>query len=482
MSRARQATETRSTKETEVAVDRRDRRDRPGVGVDRAPVLRPHARAAGPPRRLRPHRRGKGRPRGRRPPHRGGRGHRPRRGAWPRRSGDKVGVRRFANALIPLDEALVEVALDLSGRPFLAYDVPFAPDTAGLGSPAVRPPARRGVLAGGRDRGRDHPARATPRGPQHPPHRGGRLQGGRPGRCATRCGWRETESPRPRDRCERGSPGTIAVLDYGIGNLASAHRALVHLGARARLVARPGRRRRRARGRASGGRGLRPLRRGARGERPRGGGPPGDRARACRSSGSASGSSSSTRGRRRLPGSAGLGALAGTVRGCRPGPSAPRSSGTRCAGCGTGPASILAGLPEAPWMYFVHSFVPPIGPETVAVCDYGGDMAAAIEAGPLWGTQFHPEKSGTLGLSVLANFVELADCPGRDGGRVMELYSRDRPARRTGGPAASRATSTRSAPSATRSSWPTASWPPGRPAFTSSTSTPPGPASPSTAP
>ena len=37
--------------------------------------------------------------------------------------GDKVGVRRFANALVPLDEALVQVALDLSGRPYLVYDV-----------------------------------------------------------------------------------------------------------------------------------------------------------------------------------------------------------------------------------------------------------------------------------------------------------------------------------------------------------------------
>ncbi len=37
--------------------------------------------------------------------------------------GDKAGVRRFANAIVPLDEALVQVALDLSGRPFLVYDV-----------------------------------------------------------------------------------------------------------------------------------------------------------------------------------------------------------------------------------------------------------------------------------------------------------------------------------------------------------------------
>jgi len=53
--------------------------------------------------------------------------------------GNKAGVRRFASTLIPLDEALVEVALDLSGRPYLAYDVPFAPDTAGLGSPPFDP-------------------------------------------------------------------------------------------------------------------------------------------------------------------------------------------------------------------------------------------------------------------------------------------------------------------------------------------------------
>jgi len=53
--------------------------------------------------------------------------------------GDKVGIRRFASALLPLDEALVEVALDLSGRPYLAYKVEFAPDTPGLGTPPFDP-------------------------------------------------------------------------------------------------------------------------------------------------------------------------------------------------------------------------------------------------------------------------------------------------------------------------------------------------------
>ncbi len=52
--------------------------------------------------------------------------------------GDKVGVRRFASGSFPLDEALVEVALDLSGRSFLAYDVPFG-EVLALGEPPFNP-------------------------------------------------------------------------------------------------------------------------------------------------------------------------------------------------------------------------------------------------------------------------------------------------------------------------------------------------------
>ena len=53
--------------------------------------------------------------------------------------GDKAGVTRFASISLPLDEALVDVALDLSGRPFLAYGIEFAPDTPGLGTPPFDP-------------------------------------------------------------------------------------------------------------------------------------------------------------------------------------------------------------------------------------------------------------------------------------------------------------------------------------------------------
>ncbi len=53
--------------------------------------------------------------------------------------GDKAGIRRFGSISLPLDEALVEVALDLSGRPFLTYDVTFAPDVIALGTPPFDP-------------------------------------------------------------------------------------------------------------------------------------------------------------------------------------------------------------------------------------------------------------------------------------------------------------------------------------------------------
>lgn len=53
--------------------------------------------------------------------------------------GDKSGIRRFASVSLPLDEALVDVALDLSGRPFLHYTIEFSPETASLGTPGFDP-------------------------------------------------------------------------------------------------------------------------------------------------------------------------------------------------------------------------------------------------------------------------------------------------------------------------------------------------------
>jgi imidazoleglycerol-phosphate dehydratase len=53
--------------------------------------------------------------------------------------GDKAGIRRFASVSLPLDEALVDVALDVSGRPYLRYDVEFTAETLPLGTPPFDP-------------------------------------------------------------------------------------------------------------------------------------------------------------------------------------------------------------------------------------------------------------------------------------------------------------------------------------------------------
>jgi glutamine amidotransferase len=66
---------------------------------------------------------------------------------------------------------------------------------------------------------------------------------------------------------------------------------------------------------------------------------------------------------------------------------------------------LLAGFERDAWAYFVHSYAPPVGEETVATCDYGGPVAAAAEQERVWATQFHPEKSSAVGLGILANFV-----------------------------------------------------------------------------
>ena len=64
--------------------------------------------------------------------------------------GEKRGVRRFANSLVPLDEALVQVALDLSGRPFLVYDVEPVAEWIGTFDPQLAEEFWKGFVAGAR--------------------------------------------------------------------------------------------------------------------------------------------------------------------------------------------------------------------------------------------------------------------------------------------------------------------------------------------
>ena len=71
---------------------------------------------------------------------------------------------------------------------------------------------------------------------------------------------------------------------------------------------------------------------------------------------------------------------------------------------------ILKGLPEHPYVYFVHSYAAVCDEANVsAYCDYGGKITALVHDGAyVYGAQFHPEKSGEVGLQMLRNFAELA--------------------------------------------------------------------------
>ncbi|HYA68897.1 MAG TPA: imidazole glycerol phosphate synthase subunit HisH, partial [Acidimicrobiales bacterium] len=109
------------------------------------------------------------------------------------------------------------------------------------------------------------------------------------------------------------------------------------------------------------------------------------------------------------------GLLSGTVRGLGPGVKHPQMQWNRLVRRQGRPSRLLHSLPTSPWVYFVHSYAPEFTDDVVATCDYGGEVVAAAERGTVWGTQFHPEKSGVRGLAILSNFVAACSAarPGR---------------------------------------------------------------------
>lgn len=70
-------------------------------------------------------------------------------------------------------------------------------------------------------------------------------------------------------------------------------------------------------------------------------------------------------------------------------------------------ARLLQNLGERPYLYFAHSFYAPVTDSTAAICEYGVPYTAVLEHGNVHGVQFHPEKSGPLGLQIVKNFVDL---------------------------------------------------------------------------
>jgi len=199
----------------------------------------------------------------------------------------------------------------------------------------------------------------------------------------------------------------IAVVDYGIGNLRSAEKALQHLGADARLtsspsdisgadaVVLPGVGNFGACMHALRGSGLEAVTLdAAHDHRP--------------FLGICVGMQMLFDGSDESPGVRGLGVVPGRIT------LLPRTERLPQMGWNTltvRPGSkLMAGLPDPAWCYFVHSYAPEPADDGVvaAWCEYGREFAAAVERGPLWATQFHPEKSGAVGLALLANFVEAA--------------------------------------------------------------------------
>ncbi|MGH9187635.1 MAG: imidazole glycerol phosphate synthase subunit HisH [Acidimicrobiales bacterium] len=194
----------------------------------------------------------------------------------------------------------------------------------------------------------------------------------------------------------------IAVLDYGIGNLRSAQKALEHLGADARLTADP------------------VVVNDAAGVVLPGVGAFGRCMEALRATGLDDMACAAVASRRPFlgicvgmqllyeaseesDGIAGLGVMHGTVRRLPAGVKRPQMQWNTLDV--VRPSWLFDGLPEPAWMYFVHSFAPEAGDSVAATCDYGGPVVAAVEQDNVAATQFHPEKSGANGLRLLANFV-----------------------------------------------------------------------------
>jgi len=196
-----------------------------------------------------------------------------------------------------------------------------------------------------------------------------------------------------------------AVLDYGIGNLRSAEKALQRVGADAHLVDDPD-----AAADAAGI--VLP-----------GVGAFGPCARALEDTGFAEVATDAvTRGvpflgicigfQLLFEGSeedaeaTGLGILPGIVRRLPDGVKHPQMQWNTLE---IGRSDLLDGVPDPAWVYFVHSYAPERTDDTTSTCDYGGPVVATAERGRVWGTQFHPEKSGSVGLGILANFVAAVD-------------------------------------------------------------------------
>ena len=104
-----------------------------------------------------------------------------------------------------------------------------------------------------------------------------------------------------------------------------------------------------------------------------------------------------------------LGLLPGSVR------RMPKSAGVRIPHMGwnrlqkrNASSSLLDGIADGAHAYFVHGYAADVGDHTIAACEHGSQFSAAVQRDHVCGAQFHPERSGPVGLRLLANFVGAA--------------------------------------------------------------------------
>lgn len=107
------------------------------------------------------------------------------------------------------------------------------------------------------------------------------------------------------------------------------------------------------------------------------------------------------------PDQAGLGIFPGVIRQLGDHVKRPQMQWNQISVCRSTP--LLEGL-DGSWLYFVHSYAADpdlLGDAVIATCDYGGDVVAAVQHENVMATQFHPEKSSNIGRELLTNFVGL---------------------------------------------------------------------------
>lgn len=210
----------------------------------------------------------------------------------------------------------------------------------------------------------------------------------------------------------------IAIIDYGIGNLRSVEKAFLHVGGDARLTSDPA------------------VVRSAHGVVVPGVGAFGACALGLRNGGFEALALETARSGKPLLGicvgmqllfdsseemgqHAGLGLLPGQVLRFRDGMVDAAGQRLKVPQIGwnqlwhDGSDPLLAGVADGSFAYFVHSYycAPSERSDVVATTDYGFDYASIVRRDNLWGVQFHPEKSHTVGLQILRNFTTITAGP-----------------------------------------------------------------------